>query len=108
MHAPATIRSINGVIASVSGTSAAQNDAHRGRDARPLPALRGSLAAPLGRQAVVLAPSARFALAPRRGEEARALHLMQGRIDGALFQLEGLRAAALGLLHHFIGVHRAL
>jgi hypothetical protein len=50
----------------------------------------------------------RIAFAPRRCEQPGTLHLMQGRINGALFQLKRLRAAAFGLLHHFIGVHGAL
>jgi hypothetical protein len=33
---------------------------------------------------------------------------MEGRIHGALFELEGLRAAPLRLLDDLVAVHRAL
>src|SRR5262249_60777447 len=43
-----------------------------------------------------------------RLEEPGALHLMEGRVDRPLLELQRPRAPALGLLQHLVAVHLAL
>src|SRR5205807_926633 len=59
-------------------------------------------------EAVVFARSTRLAVAPARLEQTRALHLMEGGVESAFLELEGVGAAALGLVQHLVAVHLAL
>src|SRR5258708_18545930 len=105
MLALAMIRSINVAIASWSCTGVSKNRAHRHGDARPLLAFRLGAAASLGGQRVVLARATRRTVPPDRLEQAIALHLVERRIDRALFQPQRLRASTLGLLCDLVAVH---
>src|SRR5437867_3365399 len=106
--APATIRSIRAATASWSGMCVTENGAHRGRNARPLAALRLGPAAALRREAVVLSRAPRRAVAPAGLQQAGTLHLMEGGIQRAFLQQEGALAPALGFLQDLVAVHLAL
>src|SRR5439155_25651654 len=108
MCAPATMRSMNAATVSRSSMGLTENGAHRRRNADPLPPFRCRPAATLGCEAVVLASPAGRALAPRRLEQTRALHLVKRWVDRPFLQLERLRAAELRFLHDLVAIHRAL
>src|SRR5215204_1597747 len=91
-----------------SATCVAENRLHRRRDRLSLLALRLRLGAPLGGERVVLPRPPGVALAPLGGEQAGALHLVEGGIDRPFLQLELTRAPPLGFLEQLVAVHRPL
>src|SRR5262245_3454520 len=99
---------MSAAISSRSRTGVAEDRAHRCDDGPPLTLLRFRLSSSLGGQGVVLPRAAVVAVAPRGLEQARALHLVEGRVERAFFQMKRPRTPSLGLAQHLVRVHRTL
>src|SRR4029453_14573974 len=106
MCASRTIWSINAAMGR-SSTEIPQNHAHGRRDGFPLLPFRLRLLAPLGRQAVGLAPSAPLTVPPFGFEQTASLHLVKGRIDRSFLHLKRPSTPAFSLLQNLVGVHGA-